>query len=131
MPVTMKFEGADVSCSWGGADISGSSRTIEIEEKAKSVDVSTRDDVLAKQAQKIAGLPEREVKLKGLDITGGAPAVKSIELGDENTVAVASGNGYSRSGLAVVTEKKYKAEHDGAAEYEITFEIKAGWAAAA
>lgn len=120
------YKGSDVSCTWNGSDISGSSREIEIEEKAKSIDGTTRADAVLNQAFKIAGIPERSAKVKGFDADGGAPAVASIAIGDIGTFAYNTGHGVSKSSPAIVTNKKFKADTsgEGTAEYEIEFEYR-------
>jgi hypothetical protein len=58
----------------GGAaiNLTGSSRNVEIDEKGTSIDVSTRDDLVANTSQKIADIPDRTFTTSGLDTTPSA-----------------------------------------------------------
>ncbi len=120
------YSGKDVSATWNGSDISGSSREIEIEEKAKTIDGTTRADAVLNQQFKIPGIPERMAKVKGFDADGGAPAVAGIQIGDIGTFAYNTGHGVSKSSPAVCVNKKLKADTsgEGTAEYEIEFEFR-------
>jgi hypothetical protein len=87
-----KYHGKDTIIFWiptGGAaiNLTGSSRNVEIDEKGTSIDVSTRDDLVANTRQKIADIPDRTFTTSGLDTTPSASRTwRTIAVGDTGSL---------------------------------------------
>lgn len=114
-------------------DLSGSSRTIEIQQSGNQIDVSTRDDFMADSTAYLAAAPERTLNLQGLDTTPDSSREwNDITVGDIGRVAVypegmtGSGKPYE-IGNVVCTNKNYNSPHDNAATYQVQWRVTGTW----
>lgn len=114
-------------------DLSGSSRTIEIDESGQEQDVSTRDDKVANGTAYLADAPQRTVNLDGLDTTpDSSRAWHDIQVADSGRVAIYP-LGSSPSGLpyeignVVLTKRNYNSPHDNAARYQLSWRVSGAW----
>ena len=123
-----KYLGKNTVITWTVSgtttDLSGSSRSFEIDESGSTVDVTTRDSTTKEELTDDL-LTERSVKLSGLDTSGAAPDWDStdLEIGDSGTISwYPEGNTTGkrkRSATARVKSRKFGSPYDGAATWEI------------
>lgn len=133
MPPSVKYHGKDTLLFWiptGGAaiDLTGSSRSIEVDEKGNSIDVSTRDDLQANTRQKLADIPERTFNAGGLDTTPGSSRKwRTIKVGDTGSMLIYP-MGTGTTGLpvekaaAVILGRNFNSPHDNAAAWKLNGE---------
>ena len=126
---TTKFLGKSLTGSFGAVDLSSASRKFSLKAKAKNIDVSTRDDLMAGARQNIPDVPEYEFEWEGLDTTGGHAAIATILIGDEDVMTVNT----SQKGFAVmakITEQEYESEGDKPPEWKLkgTLNLPPNWA---
>ena len=114
-------------------DLSGSSRTIEVDESGQEQDVSTRDDKVANGTAYLADAPQRAVNLDGLDTTpSNTRTWHNVKVADSGRVAVYP-LGSSPTGLpyeignAVCTKRNLSSPHDNAAKYQLSWRISGAW----
>lgn len=115
-------------------DLSGSSRSIEVDEAGNEQDVSTRDDFLADGTAYLTNPPARAVNFSGLDTTPhNTRTWSTIDVGDTGRVAVYP-LGSTPSGLpyeignVVCTKSNYSSPHDNAAAWTINWRVNGPWA---
>lgn len=115
-------------------DLSGSSRTITVNQQGNEIDVSTRDDFLADATAYLTNPPQRSVQLQGLDSTPqNSRTWAGIDVGDTGRVAVYP-LGSSPTGLpyeignVVCTQSNYQSPHDNAATYDVQWRVSGPWA---
>jgi hypothetical protein len=134
MPPTVKYHGKDTLIFWipavGAAiDLTGSSRSIEIDEKGNSIDVSTRDDLQANTRQKLADIPDRTWNAGGLDTTPGSSRKwRTIAVGDTGSLLMyplgSTGSGKPvEKATAVILGRNYSSPHDNAASWKLDGEL--------
>jgi hypothetical protein len=114
-------------------DLSGSSRTISVNEQGQEIDVSTRDDLVADSTAYLTNPPQRSVQLQGLDTTPqNSRTWDSIDVGDTGRVAVyplgssPTGSPY-QIGNVVCTQSNYSSPHDNAATYDVQWRVSGTW----
>jgi hypothetical protein len=114
-------------------DLSGSSRTIEVQEQGNEIDVSTRDDLIEGGQASLSTPPSRTINLQGLDTTPKASRTwHNIKVGDTGRAAVYP-LGSSPSGLpyeignVVATNRNYSSPHDNAATYQVQWKVNGAW----
>ena len=115
-------------------DLSGSSRTIEVDEAGNEIDVSTRDDFLADATAYLTNPAARSINFQGLDTTPHSSRTWStIDVSDAGRVAVYP-LGSTPTGLpyeignVICTGSKYSSPHDNAANWTVTWRINGPWA---
>lgn len=114
-------------------DLSGSSRTIEVQEQGNEIDTTTRDDLVAGGTSSLASSPSRTINLQGLDTTPKASRTwHNVKVGDLGRVAVYP-LGSSPSGLpyeignVVATNRNYASPHDNAATWQVQWKVNGAW----
>lgn len=141
MAPTTKYSGQGTKLMYIGTvdtspttDLSGSSRTISIDESGNEQDVSTRDDYIANATAFISTPPQRTVKLDGIDTTPQSSRTwqSSITVGSSGRVAVYP-LGSSPTGLpyeignVVCSKKSYDSPHDNGAKYSVEWRVNGAW----
>lgn len=140
MAVTTKYHGKDLLIFWiptGSAaiNLSGSSRSVEIDEKSSSIDVSTRDDLVANQRQKLADIPDRTWNAGGLDTTPGTSRLwRTIAPGDTGSLLMyplgSTGTGKPvETATGIVNGRNFSSPHDNAATWKLDGELTSAIAA--
>ncbi len=116
-------------------DMSGTSRSVEVQEQGQDIDVSTRDDLLLDSTAYLVGPPQRSVQLQGLDTTPAASRTwHNVSIGDVGRVAVypygssPSGQPYE-IGNVTCTNRTYTSPHDNAATYNVQWRVTGPWTA--
>jgi hypothetical protein len=132
MPTT-KYHGKNSALIYkktGGSavDLSGSSRSIELDEQASEIDVSTRDDAVANSEAVLTGIPKRKLDIEGLDTTPQASRTwHDIALGDVGVACVypnGTGSGaYYESMNVTALGSNYKSPHDGPATWKVSWKV--------
>lgn len=113
-------------------DLSGTSRTIEVQEQGNEIDTTTRDDLVAGGQSSLATSPARTINAQGLDTTPTASRTwHGIAVGDLGRTAVypygtATGAVYE-IGNVVCTTRHYNSPHDGAATWQLNFKVNGAW----
>lgn len=114
-------------------NLSGTSRSVEVDEQANEIDVSTRDDFLEDATQFLTGPPGRTVQLQGMDTTPhNTRTWASVDLGDAGRVAVYP-LGSSPTGLPYeignvkCIGSKYSSPHDNGANWTINWRVSGPW----
>lgn len=138
---SQKYHGGKTRILWAPTidsaptiDLSGSSRTIEVQESGNQIDVSTRDDFDEGGTSYLSSPPERTINLQGLDTTPDSSRTwNDIDVMDQGTVAVypegSAGTGKAFwQGNATVTNKNYSSPHDNGANYQLQFRVNGAWA---
>ena len=110
-------------------DLSGSSRTIEIQEQGNEIDTTTRDDLVEGGQSSLATSPARTLNLQGLDtlLPSANRPWANIQVGDTGRVAVypmgtTTGDPY-QIGNCVCTNRNFSSPHDNAPNYQLQFKI--------
>src|SRR5688500_6961699 len=88
---TTKLHGKNLVMTFGSINLSAASRSFTMSGEADEIDASTRDDLVAGAAQTLVGITTYEWEASGLDITGVHGAIKTIDIGDEDTLTVTWG----------------------------------------
>jgi hypothetical protein len=138
---TTKYHGKNTVLLYAAAadsaptiNLSGSSRTIEIDEQGSEQDVSTRDDLLENATAYLTSAPQRTVNLQGLDTTpANTRTWHNVSIGDIGRVAVYP-NGMTASspyeiGNVSCTNRNYSSPHDNAAAYTVKWRVTGPWTA--
>lgn len=113
-------------------DLSGTSRTVEIDEAGQEQDVSTRDDKMENGTAYISDAPQRTINVDGLDTTPVAARTwHNIAVSDAGRIAVypygtAAGSPYE-IGNVVNTKRNYNSPHDNAAKWQLSFRVNGAW----
>ncbi len=114
-------------------DLSGSSRTITIDEAGQEQDVSTRDDYIANATAYITNPPQRKVSLKGRDTTpSNTRTWHNVAVSDTGRVAVYP-IGSSPTGLpyeignVVCVNRSWNGPADNAADYGLDWRVNGTW----
>jgi hypothetical protein len=107
--------------------ISPKSRNWKVTQKGNSIDVSTRDDILAGQKDKIPDAPDRTATLSGLDTDENAPLWIQLIIGDTGVLreyrrTSASGRPY-REWDAIVTTSDLNSPHDNMNDWSLEWEL--------
>lgn len=137
MAVTSKYLSHVALIFWiptaGAAiNLTGASRSNEWDEKGQSIDVSTRDDMVANQRQKLATAPERTYSVEGLDTTPLASRLwMTINVGDTGSflqypLGSATGNPCEIAS-AVISGRNSKGTYDNAATWKIDADLNTAW----
>lgn len=136
---SVKYHGKTTKILWSdgyntspSVDLSGTSRTIGVQESGNTQDVSTRDDFLENGTSTLATPPERTINAQGLDTKPDTTRPwADINVSDEGTVAVypyGDEDGYPYwIGNAVVTNRNYESPHDNAATWQVQFRVNGAW----
>lgn len=139
MTPTTKYHGKDTVILYAAAvdtaptiNLSGSSRTIEIQEQGQEQDTTTRDDLLEGGSSAQPGATNRTINLQGLDTTPAASRTwHDVKVGDAGRVAVyPHGLGASKPyeiGNVVATNRNYSSPHDNAASYQVQWRVQGAW----
>jgi hypothetical protein len=114
-------------------DLSGASRTIEIQEQGNEIDTTTRDDLVEGGQSSLASSPSRTINAQGLDTTpGNSRKWHALKVGDLGRAAVYP-LGSSPSGLpyeignVTVTNRNYSSPHDNAPNWQLNFKVNGAW----
>lgn len=123
MPTT-KVRGRDLTGSFAGVDLASASRSFEYSGEADEIDASTRDSLVAGARQFLADAPSYEFTWEGLDVEGTHAAIGTIDVGDEGSLVVNTGQG-SFTVTAIITKQEYKSEYDDVAEWTLAGRMNA------
>jgi hypothetical protein len=113
-------------------DLSGTSRTIEVQEQGNEIDTTTRDDLVEGGQSSLATSPSRTINAQGLDTTPDASRKwHAISVGDLGRAAVypmgkSVGDPYE-IGNVVVTNRNYSSPHDNAPTWQLNFKVNGAW----
>lgn len=113
-------------------DLSGSSRTISLQEQGNEIDVTTRDDAVANATASLSTPPSRTISLQGLDTTPDSSRDwNDINVQDEGRVAIYPfGTGSSAPyeiGNVICTNRNYDSPYDNAATYQVDWRVNGTW----
>ncbi len=124
-----KLTGKNLTGSFNGIDLSSASRKFSYKGKAKEIDLSTRDDLVAGERQYEADVPEYEFEWSGLDTTGTHAAIATIAIGDIGPMTV-NNSQKSFTTTCTITEQEYDSEQDKGAEWKLKGRMrgKPNWA---
>lgn len=136
---TTKYAGKDTVLMYAAAintnptiDLSGTSRTIEVQEQGNEIDTTTRDDMLEGGTSSIATPPSRSINAQGLDTTPTSSRKwKDVKVGDFGRVAVYP---YGTTptypywiGNVVATNRNYNSAHDNGATWQLNWKVNGAW----
>lgn len=113
-------------------DLSGTSRTIEVDEQGSEQDTSTREDLLLNATSYLSGPPGRTVNLDGLDTRPVSSRTwHNVKVGDQGRVAVypygMSASSPYEIGNVTCTARNYNSPHDNAAKYTVKWRVNGAW----
>jgi hypothetical protein len=113
-------------------NLSGSSRTVSVNQQGQEQDVSTRDDFIEDATQYLTNPPQRTIQLQGLDTTpANSRTWNDVDVGDQGRVAVypfgSGANSPYEIGNVVCTQSNYSSPHDNAATWDIQWRISGPW----
>ncbi len=111
---------------FGTADISGNGRTLDVEETADEVDVTTYGST---DKEFVAGMVDRTATMEILDDSEASAAIRSVlQIGSSNSLTwfpkgTASGNQKHQAGTAVVLSRSRSYPYDDAVVFTTNFRI--------
>lgn len=140
MAPTVKYHGQTTVMLYASAvdtaptiDLSGTSRTIEVDESGNEQDVSTRDDYIANATAFVTNPPARSLKLDGIDTTpDNSRKWHAIKVQDQGRAAVYP-LGSSPTGLpyeignVVCNKRNYNSPHDNGAKFSVEWRVNGTW----
>lgn len=139
MALTTKYSGKLTVLMYGAGagtaptvDLSGESRTTDVNQQGAEQDVSTRDDFLADATAYLANPPQRTIQHRGLDSY--ARNWHAVSVGAAGRVAVypygSSPTGYPYEiGNVVCTQANYSSPHDNAPSWDLQWRVNGTWTA--
>lgn len=126
--LNVTWQPADQIAPAGMLTLTVYSRAFSLKQATTEIDVTVREDVLLGTTDRLAGVPDRDVTMGGLDSEVDAPDWDLVELGEIGTLTWyrrGTGTGMpKKSMIAVCTSNTFNSPHDNANEWELNFKGK-------